>query len=250
MRVCIVAGLRGIARIPRGDTTDLLVLPDLSRELCDPSGIHGRQRAAHPVLDMLRDGRIACRCTVIIPAIRMIDAGGKHAMCMLALDASGAIIGQHVLMCGLSDEGVSGQSGHGSQYELNKKPLIVVDAPAGRIGLCSGHGLASAMHCRLTAQTGAEILVLAGAGRWPESGEQRSVLNRARAIETGAYVIAPAGGGIDQEIMLVDPWGRVLGRVSDDVETVVFDLALVRGARCRLPALEHDRPFQLMNDSV
>jgi predicted amidohydrolase len=78
------------------------------------------------------------------------------------------------------------------------------------------------------------------------------VLARARAIETGCYVLAPAQCGTHAEgrltfghSLIVDPWGAVLADAGDNVGVVTaeIDPAQVAEARRRVPALEHDRAF-------
>jgi predicted amidohydrolase len=79
-------------------------------------------------------------------------------------------------------------------------------------------------------------------------------LNRARAIETGSFVIAPcqygtlAGGAqCYGHSLIVDPWGRILAD-GGEAEGIVFaqiDLGLVAETRRRIPSLRHDRPFTL-----
>jgi deaminated glutathione amidase len=72
------------------------------------------------------------------------------------------------------------------------------------------------------------------------------VLVRARAIETGAYVIAPAQGGVHEDgrrtfghSMIVDPWGEVVGSVPNDslgYVAVDIDLDKVAAVRASIPA--------------
>jgi predicted amidohydrolase len=78
------------------------------------------------------------------------------------------------------------------------------------------------------------------------------VLQRARAIENGAYVIAPcqygtlAGGSqCYGHSLIVDPWGRVLadGGTEEGIILAEIDLAIVAQTRSRIPSLRHDRPF-------
>ena len=80
------------------------------------------------------------------------------------------------------------------------------------------------------------------------------VLQRARAIENGAYVISPGqcgtlSGGAQcyGHSLIVDPWGRVLadGGEAPGMVMAEIDLSLVAETRRRIPSLTHDRPFTL-----
>ena len=79
------------------------------------------------------------------------------------------------------------------------------------------------------------------------------ILLRARAIETGAFVLAPAQGGLHEDgrgtwghSMIVSPWGEVLARAPGDepgVITATLDLDAVAKARQAIPALKNERGF-------
>jgi predicted amidohydrolase len=79
------------------------------------------------------------------------------------------------------------------------------------------------------------------------------ILMRARAIETGAFVIAPAQGGFHEDgrgtwgrSMIVGPWGEVLARAEDDAPGVLvadLDSEAVARARAAIPNLVNARSF-------
>ena len=80
------------------------------------------------------------------------------------------------------------------------------------------------------------------------------MLIRARAIETGAFVLAATQGGLHENgratyghSLIVSPWGEVLAEGGED-PCVVFadiDLAASEEARARIPALKHGRGFEV-----
>ena len=112
------------------------------------------------------------------------------------------------------------------------------------------------LHRRL-AQAGAVVLTVPSAfspGTGPAHWE---VLLRARAIETGCFVLAPAQTGAHRltegrprstygHSLAVAPWGEVLldAGTAPGVSLVDLDLAQVAEARRKVPALEHDRDFE------
>ncbi|HEX4080641.1 MAG TPA: carbon-nitrogen hydrolase family protein [Rhizomicrobium sp.] len=78
------------------------------------------------------------------------------------------------------------------------------------------------------------------------------VLLRARAIENGAFVLAPAQGGLHANgrrtyghSLIVSPWGEILAEAGSDpgVITAEIDPASSSEARARIPSLRHDRPY-------
>ena len=108
------------------------------------------------------------------------------------------------------------------------------------------------------AKAGAEILTVPSAFA-PDTGAAHwETLLRARAIENGAFVLAPAQCGTHRAAegrarrthghsLAVDPWGRVLADGGDlpGVTLVDLDLEAVKDARRRLPSLTHDRTYKL-----
>ncbi len=79
------------------------------------------------------------------------------------------------------------------------------------------------------------------------------MLLRARAIETGAFVLAPAQGGVHEDgrgtwghSTIIGPWGQVLAKADHDEPAVIaadLDLDDVKKARDAIPALANDRAF-------
>jgi predicted amidohydrolase len=103
-------------------------------------------------------------------------------------------------------------------------------------------------------QSGAEILFVPAAFTQKTGPAHWHVLNRARAIENGAFVVAPcaigkvAGGGASYgHSLIINPWGEILADGGDQtgVINVVINLDEVGKARQRIPSLCHDKPFDI-----
>ncbi len=106
------------------------------------------------------------------------------------------------------------------------------------------------------AKAGARILAVPSAFS-PETGKAHwEALLRARAIETGCFVLAPAQCGVHRtregrqrathgHSLAVDPWGRVLcdGGESPGVSLVDLDMGEVDEARRRIPSLTGEQPY-------
>lgn len=105
------------------------------------------------------------------------------------------------------------------------------------------------------AKAGAEVIAVPSAFTVPTGQAHWEVLLRARAIETGCYVIAAAQGGQHRNgratyghSLIVDPWGRVIAGFAHDRPGVVvadIDVERVADARARLPVLDHARAFTI-----
>jgi len=133
---------------------------------------------------------------------------------------------------------------------------VVAAAGDARLGMTVCYDLRFAYLHRALAQAGAQILSVPAAFAVPTGRAHWEVLLRARAIETGCFVLAPAQTGrhMGQDgrhrdtwgrALAVNPWGEVIADagVEPGVTCVDLDLAEVAKARGKVPALTHDRPF-------
>lgn len=103
------------------------------------------------------------------------------------------------------------------------------------------------------ANAGAQLLAVPAAFTVPTGQAHWHVLLRARAIETGSYVIAAAQGGQHENgratyghSIVIDPWGRIVAELEHDRPGVLvaeIELAQVDEARSRIPALANEKPF-------
>lgn len=130
---------------------------------------------------------------------------------------------------------------------------VVAETPWAPLGLAICYDLRFPALYRALAEAGATILT-APACFTQQTGEAHwHVLHRARAIETGSFMISAAQGGRHEDgrdtyghSLIVDPWGKVLadaGGAEPGVILAEIDLARVTEARARIPALQHAKPF-------
>ena len=106
---------------------------------------------------------------------------------------------------------------------------------------------------RALALAGAEVIVTPAAFTRPTGEAHWETLLRARAIETGSFVLAPAQGGFHEDgrgtwgrTLAIGPWGELLGKLDHDEPGVLIadlDLAAVAKARAAIPALPNARSF-------
>ncbi len=125
--------------------------------------------------------------------------------------------------------------------------------PWGMLGLTICYDIRFPHLYRALAKAGAELITVPAAFTRPTGEAHWEVLLRARAIETGAFVLAPAQGGMHEDgrgtwgrSMVVNPWGKVIAKQDDDEPGVLMadlDLDEVGKARAAIPALANDRTF-------
>ncbi len=129
----------------------------------------------------------------------------------------------------------------------------VIDTPWGRLGLTVCYDLRFPLLFRQLAKAGASMIAVPSAFTVPTGRAHWEVLLRARAIETGAFILAPAQGGSHEDgrntwgrSMVVAPWGEIIASVDHDDPCVLrasLDMSAVEKARTSVPALTHDREF-------
>ena len=130
---------------------------------------------------------------------------------------------------------------------------VVTEAAGLRLGLTICYDVRFPALHRALALGGAEIIAVPAAFTVPTGEAHWEVLLRARAIETGCFVIAAAQAGTHQNgrstyghSMIIDPWGKILGQLGGDGAGVLIaeiDPADVADARGRVPALANAREF-------
>ena len=127
--------------------------------------------------------------------------------------------------------------------------LVVADLPWGKLGLSVCYDLRFAYLYRALAHAGATFLCVPAAFTRVTGEAHWHVLLRARAIETGCFVFAPAQTGTHSNgretyghSLIVNPWGEVLadGAEREGIISATIDPGEVDAARQRIPSLGHD----------
>jgi predicted amidohydrolase len=129
---------------------------------------------------------------------------------------------------------------------------VMAETPWGGIGLSICYDVRFPQLYRRLAQKGAFLFTVPSAFTVPTGSAHWHVLLRARAIENGAFVVAPAQGGEHANgrktyghSLIVSPWGDVLAEAGTDPGVIVADIdpELSAEARAKVPNLQHDRQF-------
>jgi deaminated glutathione amidase len=211
-----------------------------------------------PTLAALRAEAKALQIWLLIGSLGLLtqDADGRFANRSFLIAPSGEIAARydkiHMFDVNVSETEVYRES---AGYRPGTK-AVLAETPFGKIGLTVCYDLRFAHLHRRLAQAGAQILTVPAAFNHITGAAHWHVLLRARAIETGCFVLAPAQTGFHPETkgkgrrtyghsLAVAPWGEVLadGGTEAGVTFVDLDLGEVARARARVPALTHDREF-------
>ena len=130
---------------------------------------------------------------------------------------------------------------------------VVAETLFGGLGLTVCYDVRFPSLFRALARAGADMVAVPAAFTVPTGQAHWELMLRARAVETGAFVLAPAQGGAHDDgrktwgrSTVVAPWGEVIGKLDHDDPGVLFadlDLSQVERARGAIPQLAHERSF-------
>lgn len=189
-------------------------------------------------------------------AVKTTDTDGRFANRSFLIGPDGGIAARydkiHMFDVTISETETYAESNNYRPGEA----AVVAQTPFGVLGLSICYDLRFAALYRRLAQAGAQILTVPSAFSPATGAAHWEALLRARAIETGCYVLAPAQTGSHPtsagkprqtygHSLAISPWGEVLvdGGTVPGLCFADLDLAQVASARARVPSLTHDRVF-------
>lgn len=178
---------------------------------------------------------------------------GRAANRSILVDDGGEVVATYDKMHVFDVSLANGETYRESATVRPGEAAVVAATPWGGLGLTICYDVRFPYLHRALAQAGAVMIAVPAAFTVPTGEAHWETLLRARAIETGAFVLAPAQGGTHEDgrktwgrSIVVDPWGRVIAKLDHDEPGVlhaVLDLDAVAKARSSMPALTHDREF-------
>jgi predicted amidohydrolase len=148
----------------------------------------------------------------------------------------------------------SGESYRESRHYRPGLQAVLAILPFARLGLSICYDLRFPALYRALALAGAEFIAVPSAFTKQTGEAHWHVLLRARAIETGSYVLAAAQGGLHENgrrtyghSMIVSPWGEILAEAGEDPQVVLADIdpSLCAEVRAKIPSLRHGRDFDI-----
>lgn len=212
-----------------------------------------------PTLAALRDQAAALGIWLLIGSLGVLttDADGRFANRSFLISPQGEIAARydkiHMFDVNVSETEVYRES---AGYRPGNR-AVLVDAGFAKIGMTVCYDIRFPHLYRRLAQAGAQILTVPAAFNHLTGQAHWEVLLRARAIETGCFVLAPAQTGFHAESagkgrrthghsLAIAPWGEVLadGGQEPGITLVDLDLSQVASARARVPSLTHDREIE------
>ena len=152
----------------------------------------------------------------------------------------------------LFDVDLNGEHYRESDYIKPGEQAVLSNVAGMRLGFSICYDVRFPELYRTLAVAGAQMFSIPAAFTVPTGRAHWHVLNRARAIENGAYVLAAAQGGLHASgrmtyghSLIVSPWGEVLAEAGEEPGVIyaTLDAAEVARVRQQIPVLRHMRSF-------
>lgn len=206
-----------------------------------------------PMLAAFRDAARRLKIWLHIGSLSL-KVGEKIANRAFVIDPAGDIIARYDKIHLFDADLPSGERWRESDTYTGGGEAVVAATPWGGLGLSICYDVRFPYLYRAEAEAGASMLT-APACFTRQTGEAHwVVLQRARAIENGAFMLSAAQAGTHEDgretfghSIIVDPWGRVLAEAGDKPGVILasIDPGLVADARGRIPTLQHTRSFRV-----
>lgn len=237
---------QGAAFIATPEMTNLLdIRPGMARAKV-------RREAEDESLPELRALAAGLGITLLVGSLAIaLEDDERFANRSFLIGPDGAILARYDKIHMFDVEVGDGQTYRESRAYRPGTEAVLVQSSAGRLGLTICYDVRFPQLYRRLAQAGAEILTIPAAFTRVTGEAHWHVLVRARAIETGSFVIAPAQGGKHEDgretfghSLIVSPWGEILAEAAGAEPGVILariDLADVAKARGRIPSLGNDK---------
>lgn len=185
-------------------------------------------------------------------AVRAEQGDARYANRGFVIDATGAVRARYDKVHLFDVDLPSGESWRESSAYAPGRRVVAVDTPWGRLGLSICYDVRFADLYRALSDAGATMLAIPAAFTVSTGQAHWHVLQRARAIESAAFVIAAGQAGRHQDgretyghSLVVDPWGEILLDMGDRIGLAYadIDMAKVDQARARIPVIAHRCPL-------
>ncbi len=245
-----------LAREARERGAQLICTPEFCHRLhVDADGLSAGAAAesAHPALARLSALAAELGAWLLVGSLAVRDADGRQRNRSLLLDDRGNVVARYEKIHMFDVNLGAGETYRESDSFEPGDRSVVADTPFARLGMTVCYDVRFAALYRALAQAGAQVLTVPAAFTHTTGKAHWHVLLRARAIETGSYVVAPAQYGVHGKArtyghsLVVDPWGEIVAEAGEAaaVITATIDVSRVAAARSRIPSLEHDRPYAM-----
>jgi predicted amidohydrolase len=250
-----IVAVCGAARSAAGEGAQLITTPE-NATMMAAGGREIREFAmpedSHAGLAAFRELAVETGTWFLAGSLGIALSNGRVANRSYFIAPSGEIAARYDKIHMFDVELSGGESYRESINFQAGEEAVLAETPWGLAGLTICYDVRFPHLYRTLAHAGARLLMVPSAFTRTTGKAHWHVLLRARAIETGAFVIAPAQTGSHPRgrqtyghSLIVSPWGEVLADGGEEPGVVIadLDLAAVDRARSAVPSLAHDRGY-------
>ncbi|MGI9500488.1 MAG: carbon-nitrogen hydrolase family protein [Geminicoccaceae bacterium] len=217
--------------------------------------VGAEEETQHIGLRTLREIASREACWILIGSIAIKGDDGLISNRSYLLDDTGMIVARYDKVHLFDVDLDGGESYRESATIKAGDKAVLAKTPFGQFGLTICYDIRFPQLYRTLAKAGAKVIFAPAAFTRTTGRDHWHTLVRARAIETGVFLVAPCQcGDVKGKLaryghsLIVSPWGEVLadGGEEPGIINVELDLDEVLTARQKIPALRHDRLFEII----
>ena len=213
------------------------------------------RESEHPTLAAFQELSLKLQVWILLGSIAIYDSQGKKRNRSILLNPRGEIEVRYDKIHMFDVNLPNGEVYRESDVFSPGNKAVTASLPWGELGLTVCYDLRFPHLYRSLAHAGADVISVPAAFTRTTGQAHWHVMLRSRAIETGAYVVAPCQYGDHGRAktyghsLIIDPWGRILADGGEDRGYIIaeVDMEEVKNARRMIPALEHDRDYTKPN---
>lgn len=231
-------------------TPEMSALLDRNRER---GGAHVVPEGESAVLAQVRDAAAGAGIWVAIGSMAVLRDDGRWANRAFVIDGAGEIVARYDKIHMFDVDLATGESWRESNAYAPGDGPVVVDTPLGKLGLTVCYDLRFPALFEAYGRAEVDLIAIPAAFTVPTGQAHWHVMQRARAIEATAFVVAAAQVGKHEDgretyghSLVVDPWGEVLLDMGGEANGLGFaeiDPARVVAVRAQVPCLANKRPI-------
>jgi len=210
-----------------------------------------RHEAEDPVLARVRDAAARTGIWVAIGSLAVMREDGRRANRGFVIDGKGAIVAHYDKIHMFDVDLATGESWRESNVYVPGEEVVTVETPVGRLGLAICYDIRFPALFEELGKRMCDVIAIPAAFTVPTGQAHWHLMQRARAIEASAYVVAAAQAGHHQDgretfghSLVVDPWGDVLLDMEAERSGLGFaeiDQTRIAEVRAQLPSLANRR---------
>lgn len=231
-------------------TPEMSGLIDRDRARATPNIVTEEQS---PVLQAVCEAAAGAGIWVAIGSLPVLREDGRWANRSFVIDSNGVIAARYDKIHMFDVDLETGESWRESAAYAPGEAVVTVDTPIGKLGLAICYDLRFPALFEALGRAHCDIIAIPAAFTRPTGAAHWHVLQRARAIEASAFVVAAAQVGKHEDgretyghSLLVDPWGDLLLDMGGEQAGMSFaelDPARIAAVRAQLPSLANKRPI-------